>query len=300
MRYTSNQARDLRAQLGQRAMASGLTCPECKGGDRKERSATAGREGLVFWAKCWRNKCGASGRFDLIDIGGLPQPADHHGGYVKRYWFNTLPLTDASVAALEARYGLTADSLRRYGLRQVSAGKGWYCPVMGPTGAFRGWVRRWAVPPTNGPKVLGFPSPDHPLTAAWQAWFPPVTPTLADMGQPRVPIVVAVEDVFSAMRLAQAGIPAVSLLGTSLSSAKAAELRRFGPTGGAIVLALDADAYGQAVNQAIRYSVEVRRLATDIKDMTQEQLTTWTNSLYSSLLASGHGMRALSSQGPTS
>jgi hypothetical protein len=265
-------------------------CPACAGGQRGERSVTAWRKGLDFAAKCWRNKCGASGSFDLIDIGGLPKKDDPHGSYVKRYTFNTLPLTDAATAALEARYGLHEETLRRHGLRMAAAGSAWYCPVMGPTGAFRGWVRRWAEAPTNGtPKVLGFPAPEFPQMAAWQAWFRPTGP--------HAPWVVCVEDVFSAMRLAQVGVLAVSLLGVSLSSAKAAELRRFAG-GGPIVLALDADAYGRAISQAIRYTVEVRRLATDIKDMTEEQLAIWINSLNSSLPASDHGMLAPSSQGP--
>jgi DNA primase len=96
--------------------------------------------------------------------------------------------------------------------------------------------------------------------------------------------VVAVEDVFSALRLWQAGVNAVSLLGTSLTPTKMAELRR---NAGTIVLVLDADAAGRAIDSALRFSIHVRALmGADIKDMTEEQLRLWIASLTSSLPAS--------------
>lgn len=284
MNGTNEHGRDIRNQLGQREYASGLMCPACKGGNSHERSVTAWRQGLELGAKCWRNKCPWWGKWDLIEVGGMPKPGTHHGSYVKRYSLDTLPLTDATVAALEVRYGLQAETMRRYGLRQTSAGQACYCPVQGPSGDFRGWIRRWL----NGtrPKVKSFPADTHPEGAAWQAWFRPGF-TLAAMGRVVAPggLVVAVEDVFSAMRLAEAGIAAVSLLGTSLSAVKVLELRQHAST---IVVALDADAYQRAISFGLRYTVHVRRLATDIKDMTEEQLKQWTHSLLSSLRVSDH------------
>jgi DNA primase len=132
------------------------------------------------------------------------------------------------------------------------------------------------------PKVRSYPAADYPLDAPWLAWFHDARLSA------RGPLVV-VEDVLSAMRLEQAGHSAVSLLGTGLSEAKALELRRWCRT---VVIALDADAIGRAISHALRHSFEVRRLATDIKDMTEEQLTQWTTSLYSSLPASIRGTPA--------
>lgn len=252
-------------------------CPGCKGGRTGERSCIARRKGLVLSANCMRNKCPWWGKWDLLDVGGMPKPGEPHGDYVRRFRLDTLPLTDATVAALEARYGVTAESLGRYGLRQIAGGRAAYCPVQGPTGDFRGWQRRWLD--GTKPKVKGFPADTLALGDAWQAWFLPAGVESA--------LVICVEDVFSAIRLAQVGIRAVSLLGVALSPTKVAELRRYG--GGPIVVALDADAYGRAIGYALRYTVSVRRLSVDIKDMTEEQLTSWTSSLYSSLRLSDHG-----------
>lgn len=263
--------------LGQREYASGLTCPQCKGGGTGERSMTAGRKGLELRARCWRNKCGWWGRWDLMDVGGLPHPrASTAGTHGARYALDTLPLADATRDALEARYAVTAASLRRYGLRQSAGARAAYCPVQGPAGGFRGWVRRWLD--GTKPKVKSYPADGFADGEAWQAWFHPPG-GLFEKAQGEG-LVVCVEDVFSAMRLAQVGIPAVSLLGISLSPTKVAELRQYA---GTIVVALDEDAYGRAIDYGLRYMVTVRRLDTDIKDMTTEQLDLWTNCLFSSL-----------------
>lgn len=281
------QGRNILQQLGGREQQSGLTCPSCRGGTAEERSVTAWRNGLELRAKCWRNKCGWWGSWDVLDVGGLAAVGQPQQARAKRYLLDTLPLTDATTAALEARYGLQTEALRRYGLRQTTSGLACYCPVQGPGGTFRGWVRRWLHEPTrNGPKVKGFPAPGLSEGEAWQGWFrPPATlPGIGNCGP-----VFCVEDVFSAMRLAQAGHTAVSLLGVAMSATKVLELRAHG---GPIVVALDADAYSRAIDYGVRYTVHVRRLEVDIKDMTEGQLTEWINLLRSSLLASHQGTPA--------
>jgi hypothetical protein len=118
------------------------------------------------------------------------------------------------------------------------------------------------------PKVLGYPAPQA-AGMAWLAWF---------RAKPGVTVVV--EDVFSAMRLWQVGITAAALLGTSLSEAKAAELRRRNPR---VVVALDDDASATAIEAARRHQFEYRRLlGDDLKDMTEEQLTEWITTRISS------------------
>lgn len=277
MRGTHEHGRNILQQLGGRSQSSGLMCPHCHGGAQVERSVSGWRNGLELRAKCWRNKCPWWGSWDVLDVGGLPA-ATQRTARAKRYLLDTLPLTDATQAALEARYGLLVETIRRYGLRQTTSGQACYCPVQGPDGQFRGWIRRWLVERTRGgPKVAGFPAPGLAEGEAWQGWFRP---------EPRLPSydgglpVFCVEDVFSAMRLAQAGHAAVSLLGVAMSAAKVLELRAHG---GPIVVALDADAYSRAIDYGVRYTVTVRRLEIDIKDMTEGQLTEWIRSLLSSL-----------------
>lgn len=272
------QGASVREQLGQRERASGLLCPWCHGGQSRERSLIAWWDGVNIRAKCKRAKCGEWGAWDGVDLGGLP-PASAVDK-PKRYMVETLPLSASSIAALEARYAVLPETMARYGLRQNAAGTACYCPVYGPMGKPRGWVRRWLDGTT--PKVKGYPSHDHPEGAAWQAWFM-TDPKLARR------LVVCVEDVFSAMRLWQVGITSVALLGVALTPIRVAEMRRFAAS---IVVALDADAWPLAISAALRFHIEVRRVEPDIKDMTEEQLTTWTNALFSSLPVSNHEMPA--------
>lgn len=243
-----------------------------------ERSLLAWRDGTQLRAKCKRAKCNRFGAWDQVNLDMAPiAPGKLTPG--KRYVVNTLPMADATVAALADRYRLAPSTLSHFGLRQGPEARAAYCPVYGPTGMLRGWVRRWL----DGtlPKVKGYPSHEHPEGAAWLAWF-----TVPE----RTELVVCVEDVFSAMRLWELGITAVALLGVSLTPLKIAELRRFAER---IVVALDADAFGLAISDALRFHINVRHIEPDIKDMTAETLTTWTRDLSSSLHASTHGTPAL-------
>jgi hypothetical protein len=266
----ADHGRHIKEQLGGRSQASGLFCPECEGGSGKERSVSAWWDGITLKAKCWRNKCSFSyGWLDTDQMGaGFRTRAPER----RIFHVNTLPLDAPTGAYVEDRYHLLAATLQHWGLRQTAGGTAVYAPVMSPKGYSRGVVRRWIKGRPDGvPKVQGFPSTGH---GAWLAWFPTRPGGL----------VVAVEDVFSALRLWQAGINAVSLLGTSLTPTKMAELRR---NAGVIVLVLDADAVSSAIDSAVRYSIHVRALwSRDIKDMTEEQLATWIDSLTSSLPAS--------------
>lgn len=262
-RFTLADGHALRRQLAGRTMASGLMCPACHGGQSGERSVTATVSGLSLRASCWRNKCQAWGKWGPDEV--EPQVTQE---VYRRKVFNpdTLPLTDACRTDVEARYGVWSRSLLTLGVRMMTGGAALYVPVRDPLGRSRGWVRRRL----DGlePKAAGLPGADH--QGPWLAWFP-----RSPMGR-----VVAVEDVLSAMRLWQEGWNAVSLLGTSLSGGKVAELRRFSQE---TVVALDADAARRAISHGLHYGLHVRRLSVDIKDMTKEQLTQWLQSLSSSL-----------------
>lgn len=283
MKLTEAQGRAIADQLGGRERASGLLCPWCQGGRTQERSLLAWRDGVALRAKCKRAKCNQFGAWDSVDLGMRPfEPGKLPPG--KRYVVDTLPLADATLAHLQGRYRLSAATIARFGLRQGAGGRAAYCPVYGPTGLGRGWVRRWLD--ETKPKVKGLPAHNHPDGAAWMAWF---TTQLCDRAV-RPGLVVCVEDVFSAMRLWELGITAVALLGVSLTAVRIAELRRFAAS---IVVALDADAFSLAISDALRFHIQVRYIEPDIKDMTEEQLATWTKDLFSSLLPSNPGTPAL-------
>lgn len=261
----------IRRQLGPRGQASGLMCPKCHGGQSRERSVSAWNQGARITAKCWRNACSFRGTWDATTGMGLGYQGPGGDRDVPRgFRVDTLPLDATMVALLVDRYRLQEATLRHWGVRQYRGSGGVYVPCNGPTGRSRGWVLRR----TDGtkPKVLSYPAPGH-THEPWQAWWP-ATPGL----------VVCVEDVFSAMRLWQAGTSAVAMLGVSLSDMKAAEIGRHYDQ---VAVALDSDATARAIEAARRYNFAYRRLlGADLKDMTEEQLTQWTISLTSSLRAS--------------
>jgi hypothetical protein len=262
-RFTMADGHALRRQLAGRAMASGLMCPVCHGGRSGERSVTARVTGLSLSASCWRNKCGAWGKWGPDEVETGPTVDTFRR---KAYDPETLPLSDACIADVEGRYAVHSRTLVALGVRMMAGAAALYVPVRNPLGESRGWARRRLD--GLSPKAAGLPNAHH--QGAWLAWFP------------RSPVgrVVAVEDVLSAMRLWQEGWNAVALLGTSLSGGKVSELRRFSQD---VVVALDADAAHRAIGHGLNYDLHVRRLSLDIKDMTKEQLTQWLTSLSSSL-----------------
>lgn len=80
---------------------------------------------------------------------------------------------------------------------------------------------------------------------------------------------VVVEDVLSAIKVQQAGLSAVALLGTGLSNNKVAEMIRWRPE--EVIIALDADATDQAFRHARKYGLAFPRtrvaiLEQDLKD----------------------------------
>lgn len=262
---------DIRRQLGPRGQASGLICPKCQGGQSRERSVSAWHQGLTITAKCWRNACGFRGTWDATTGMGLGYQAPAGGDGRTGFRVDTLPLDSWMVAFLDGRYRIREPALRHWGVRQYPGRGGVYVPCNSPTGLSRGWVLRRIDGST--PKVLSYPTHGH-THEPWQAWFPSTPGGL----------VVCVEDVFSAMRLWQAGTNAVAMLGVSLSDMKAAEIGRHYDQ---VAVALDSDATARAIEAARRYNFVYRRLlGADLKDMTEEQLTQWTISLTSSLPAS--------------
>lgn len=275
---------EVRRQLGPRIQASGMVCPKCQGGASRDRSLSAGKDGLRLWARCWRAKCGWFAAWDgTARVGlGYQHPAGV-GRHRQVTLQDTLPVGPPVQSVLEGRYGLQEATWRHFGLRQYQGSRGVYVPIYGPSGASVGWVLRW-VDGTK-PKVRTYPGPGLAPGAPMVAWF------TAELGG----LVVCVEDVFSAMRLWERGITAVALLGVNLNPAKVAQLRAYGDT---LVIALDADASAHAISQALKYRLAYRRLAIDIKDMTEDQLTTWTTCLPSSPRVSNPAKPATSSPAP--
>ena len=94
-------------------------------------------------------------------------------------------------------------------------------------------------------------------------------------GHPHTRRPVIVEDQLSAMRLWQLNINAIALLGTALTQPKYEEIRAHWKIG-AFDLALDRDAFHQAVKFANRYAgVRPLPIPKDIKDMDDAEIYKW-------------------------
>jgi len=106
------------------------------------------------------------------------------------------------------------------------------------------------------------------MDANWSAWF--------RIGGGQSKVLVLVEDVLSAAKVAQSGFDCVSLMGTSLGLDKLKEIIREGPE--FIALALDRDATGKAIGCCSRYAFltdgKLRPLLTrkDLKYHTEEEI----------------------------
>lgn len=237
-----------------RVRATGLMCPECEGGAQRERSLGVYRIDNELVLKCYRMKCGFLGKLWLL---GGPRSEEQRSGFEPRpaLFDMHIPSADA-LAFMQRRYRLEADTLLRFGVKEVFGLRALYLPVYGPVLAQeRGGVLRrfdgW------GQKADSYKTADEP----WQAWY-----------GPRNAGTVLVEDQLSAMRAWQLGWNAVALLGAEVSIDRAVELTKHASP--PIVLALDADAFSEACHIAKRHSWidRVVLLRDDIKDASDAEI----------------------------
>jgi DNA primase len=131
-------------------------------------------------------------------------------------------------------------------------------------GDFFGYVAR-SLNPEDQPKSLHYLSG---VDKAGICWY----------GEKHSPVVVAVEDQFSAVRLAGMGLRAASLSGTYLDYARIQELVKFGNEEGEprVYIALDKDATVKAAEYVKKYGwvgdVRLLPLDKDVKDLTRSEL----------------------------
>jgi len=263
---------DMAEQLGAGQYAARL-CPACEGGATRERSMSLdiAANGIVKFY-CHRASCDFKGSI----YAGAPigPSAPQQTAAPQR---GNRPLTDAL-------YSLTAEDLvwfkQRFGF-EVSTDlvkrteTRYALPILSPLGVTRGYITRrpWAGSPLDtaasrqdsqyAMKALTYLESDEPV----QSWY----------GAVQGDKLVLVEDQISAMRLAyeRPQYTTCAILGTGINAQKVFEMQQQDFPG--VVIALDADATGQAFALARKWgpafeSCRVLVLPCDIKDMTKEQL----------------------------
>lgn len=254
---------------------SGLICPQCKGGDRHDRSFFVARNATSMHWFCYRAKCGFVGsttdrhhgsKYDLLCGANAPRPVKD-----TRYSQHTYPLDKADLDYFRKRFDI--DGLLPYGAIKYTNHDEYLFAIYDPNGKVRGHVLRqpvWKGAPQNHreqhrhlarPKALNYMVPG----AIPMSWYGDNEAT-----------VVLVEDQVSAMRLAQqANVTAVALLGTRLSTTKAVELSNARPDA-RILIALDPDATAQAIDIAMNWrsyvNMKVVLYSADPKDVPMTEL----------------------------
>lgn len=222
-------------------------CPKCGGGGTKEKSLSISidEQGYLLWF-CFRASCDFKGkRLAWGAVGYTPRkPKSVYTGYTEL-------LSKNQEQWLNAKFGLTKETCTNLGFRNNVKDGRIYVPV-----ADRGCILR--AYQGEQPKVLTFKeNPDLPFMSVY--------------GKGSRPIIV--EDCFSAAKVYQAGLPAVSLHGTHFGEDKLRELLTFADCA---VLALDKDAFDKAVKYSVQYrpfiELTVWKLDKDLKYSSEEEI----------------------------
>lgn len=258
-------------------------CPVCHGGDHHEKSFVVGREPTRIWFKCFRAKCSASG---IVGAANLPPAIQSE---LSRAVARLRPYREPVWSILP---GDRDYFLERFEIQVTDYNIGltnhdeYIFPVRGPDRQLRGHVvrqpvwkgmpkaphvgRTWDPDANQGqggpmPKTKVYPCSTQPLLA----WYPPMYDDYAWEH------LVVVEDQLSAMKVAQAGVRSVALLGNGMNIEQLRDIVRQKPS--IVTIALDPGAEGQAQRLAKEYGLyfektRVVALEADPKDILAKDL----------------------------
>lgn len=239
---------------------SGQLCPSCKGGTTGEHTLSVSRRNSNLLWICHRSSCqlrGGTGS-SLRGTSRTSVP-ETRGVFGRQYVREATALPENISTLLNTRYAITNEHSARHGLgwtEDTEQGQRLVIPVKDYYGEVRGSVLR----SFDGtlPKAKS-----HTEQGAI-AWFT----------NPATTSCIIVEDCLSAIR-ASDYLTSVALLGTNFNEAMAQEIVDTGLS--PVYMALDADAYNKAIKYVIKYrsmmNMRMLRLAKDIKDQTNEELT---------------------------
>ena len=240
-------------------------CPSCNGGRTKEVSFGVGREPDRVWWKCARASCPEQGHTGGHNL--PPADAARLLDRIKPYRGAFLQASQRDVMYFVNRFALhehtVADNIG------ATERDEYLLPYRGPNGRLRGYIVRqpwWAGEPKpvrvgqskylndykddygryvstriHRPKTITYPHSTSPVMS-WYKAHGRADPE--GFYKDQFKHLVVVEDQISAMRVAQAGIRSVALLGCGMNLEKARDIARTRPK--VVTLALDPDAQGTA------------------------------------------------------
>jgi len=259
-----------------------VQCPACQGGDKGETTFVVGREPNHVWFKCFRAKCGVAG---IVGSANLP-PAiaaevSRAMARIRPYRNPILPLWFVDQEYFRQRFELdVTDSVIGGTVHDE-----YILPVRGPNYDLRGHVvrqpvwkgeprapragRTWDWDANEGQgapmvKTRVYPCSPSPLLA----WYKGDGWALDDW--PYHGHLVVVEDQISAIKVAQAGVHAVALLGNGMNIEMVRDIVRTQPS--CVTIALDPGAEDQAQSLARKWGLYWKRtrvvaLEADPKDI---------------------------------
>lgn len=238
------------------------TCPFCHGGTHGERSLSVGRAGAFLWWRCHRASCGKRGKHSLSGYGDSPTTTDEKRERFREFVRREIP--EKTKQELAERFHLRPETmdLARWSYTPDYDGHGprVIFPIFNPTGRVRGEQFRsyWG----DEPKSLN----NVELAENAICWY-----KFRKYGK----ILVVVEDQPSALRVAQANVDSLALIGTTLNLDRVLEIRD--EEYARVWLSLDRDAAGMAVRHMKEFgqylpNMRIKMLEDeDIKDMSPEQ-----------------------------
>lgn len=260
---------------------AGLTCPFCRGGQRRDASLRIWRNAGGLGFRCYRLKCGRHGFVREAGAASILHSvkarSQKNSRSMKVYRGQPEPLPPEHVHFYMQRFGIPLGYLQWARVQYDADEQRHVWPILDPYLRTRGhnlraasasWQRmpdgqeigQGGVPvPIREPKVLTYFQTEQPRLC----WY-----RVRNRGA-----LVLVEDQISALR-ASKYVDSCALLGTELHADMAAEIARQGYP--RVLLALDQDATGKTYSTIRRYGgmlpLEPLPLERDIKDMTEQRV----------------------------
>lgn len=246
-------------------------CPVCNGGRSRERSLSVGRDKGLWW-RCHRASCAWKGRDEYA--GTTLAGADHDTVKGRTGVYTSTHIPTKLRDELCAKFSIDSETIRRarwsytdsYQVRHADGGLSSYgprviMPIFGPNGSIRGETFRSYSGHKKKAIINGIAGGEM---MSWYKW--------RKYGR----ILCVVEDQPSAVRLAEAGVDALALCGTTLNIDRILEIRE--QEYKSVWLALDNDAFNTAIgyaNSLGKYlpSLKVKKLDMDFKNMPTELFT---------------------------
>lgn len=269
------QIKAMASELALDEQATGLTCPQCKGGASGESSFSVRKNIVSANYFCHRSSCDLRGTVNMIGTLGSG-PLSTEPPKAKRlveFAGKLEPLPDKVVEYIQEKWQMDSLSILKQGIQWSpewdNGGGRIAMPINSRLGARIGFVFRTMLPGVK-PKTINYLSSAYEVCMSWYPWTVTGNRSCFKLDFP----VVIVEDSISAMRASNV-CNAIALLGTNMSDVKLAEIQRAKPK--EVIIALDADAQDRAVAmvrklQGLFESVTLRTLKKDLKDSSDMEI----------------------------